>query len=141
MLHRCLGISVVIVAVFLGLGLNSAEAQMRMGYSARNYYQQMYQQQYQQNMAMQKSMMEAQQKQDAADAAEAKRIHDKRVSATRSRVEKEKAQKEELIAKRKADNAAKNTAATAVKTLPTTTDKSDVADKPVATEKPATTKN
>ena len=134
MLNRSFGTMVVIAGLSLAINLNIAQASAR---GAMRYAQQMYQQQYRQEAAMQKAMMEAQQKQAAAEAAEEKRLHDKKVAASRARADKDKARKDEIIAKRKADGAGKTAAALipAEKTPLATT------DKPAATDKPNTAKN
>jgi hypothetical protein len=67
-----------------------------------------YQDQMKQQAAEQKAMEQAEQQAAAAEAAEARRKHDAHVKANRARIEKEAKHREVTIAKRKAENAAKD---------------------------------
>ena len=67
----------------------------------------MYQDQMKQQMAEQKAIEQAEQQAAAAAAAEERRKHDAHVKANRARIERDARHREATIAKRKAENAAK----------------------------------
>ena len=67
----------------------------------------MYQEQMKQQAAEQKAIELAEQQAAAAEAAEIRRKHDAHVKANRARIEKEAKHREAVIARRKAENAAK----------------------------------
>ena len=66
-----------------------------------------YQEQMKQQAAEQKAMEAAEQQAAAAEAAELRRIRDAHVKANRARIEKEAKHRDAVIARRKAENAAK----------------------------------
>lgn len=102
-----------ITAVLLGLFLTMSPASACARHSSRGYsafmaqVRRANQMQMNQLAAEQKAMMQAEQQALAAQAAEEKRQHDAHVKANRARFEREAQRREAMIAKRKAENAAK----------------------------------
>ena len=113
MSHFSRGMTVIVVALIVsagpvrafGAGRNYGNAYgAAMAQARKNYQDQMKQQ-----AAQQKEIDLAEQKAAAADAAEERRIQGLRAKAARTRHEREARYREATIAKRKAENAAKET--------------------------------
>ena len=91
------GILIVVGIMSVGLPSRSFAA---IGYSTR-FARQVYQNQMKQQAAMQKSMLEAEQKAAVAQQAEEKRQAEEHAKSVRARRAKDATKKEELVARRK----------------------------------------
>jgi Sec-independent protein translocase protein TatA len=105
--------SQAIIAILVVLFLTASPVRACARYSSRGYSgfmaqaRQSYQQQMKQQAAEQKAIMQAEQQAIAIQAAEEKRKHDAHVKANRARIDRDAQRREAMIAKRKAEMAAK----------------------------------